>query len=220
MKADLHIHTLYSHDAVITLEEIEKQALAKGLDCIAITDHEEIRGALKAEKNIEKVKVIPGVEFYTERGHLLALNIRSYPKNRGGMSFQELVEFIHREGGLAIAPHPLDKRRGGVGLDDILKILDALEVANSHDPKNKLHYIVLMKTAEELDLGISAGSDSHIAETIGTSYVYDDSENIEQLLENIRKRQVRVRLQTVKKSQRVKKLFLEALHKARLYRRV
>ncbi len=220
MKADLHIHTLYSHDAVITIDEIEKYSLLRGIDCVAITDHETIVGALKTEKNVNKVRVIPGVEFYTEIGHLIGLNIRRYPNNRNRLTWRELIDFIHSEGGVAIVPHPLDKRRGGAGLPKRDDNINALEVANAHDPNAKHNYIILYKSAEELDLGITAGSDSHIPDTIGLTYLYDDSETIDQLMENILKRNVRVRLQTAHKTQKAKKIFLELLHKAKLYRRV
>jgi len=182
MKADLHVHTLYSHDAVITLQELETWSLKRGVDCIAVTDHEEIRGALKAKKNLERIRVIPGVEFYTEYGHIIGLGIEKYPSNRRNMNGLEIVEYIEAEGGLSILAHPLDR------------------------------------LAEDLGKGITAGSDSHIPETIGYSHVYTDAETIEELLEKIRDRRVRILFRTVTGRQKLKKLFLEALHKARLYR--
>ncbi len=219
MKADLHVHTLYSHDAVITLQELEEWSLKRGIDCIAITDHEEIRGALKARKNLKRVRVIPGVEFYTEYGHVIGLNIEKYPPNRKGMDGLEILEYIRAEGGLSILAHPLDHRRGKPGeIDEIVRRVDIIEVANSHDPKAKINYVVLSKLAEDLGKGVSAGSDSHIPETIGYSHIYTDAEDVEQLLEKIMRREVRILFRTVTGRQRVKKLFLEALHKARLYR--
>jgi len=219
MKADLHVHTLYSHDAVITLQELETWSLKRGVDCIAVTDHEEIRGALKAKKNLERIRVIPGVEFYTEYGHIIGLGIEKYPSNRRNMNGLEIVEYIEAEGGLSILAHPLDRARGKPNkMEEIVKKVDAIEVANSHDPKAKIHYVVLSKLAEDLGKGITAGSDSHIPETIGYSHVYTDAETIEELLEKIRDRRVRILFRTVTGRQKLKKLFLEALHKARLYR--
>ena len=77
--ADLHIHTIYSYDGTATVPAVLKQARRVGLDLIAITDHDEIRGALLAEKLAPQynLQVIPGVEITTAEGDLLALNIRS-----------------------------------------------------------------------------------------------------------------------------------------------
>ncbi len=219
MKSDLHIHTFYSHDAINTFSEIEKYALKRGLDCIAITDHERLDGALKAVKQITRIKVIPGIEFYTEYGHLIGLNLYRAPDRK--MSFDELIEFIKSQNGVSIMAHPLDNIRNKVDKDlvmNALKKVDMIEVANAHDSKAKINYIVLSKIAEDLDKGISAGSDSHIPTTIGYTYVVDDSEDIENLIENLMKRRVKIYIRTVSLNQRLKKLLYEGLHKARLYR--
>lgn len=219
MKGDLHIHTFYSHDAINTFEEIEKYALMRGLDCIAITDHERLRGAIKATKEITKIKVIPGIEFYTEYGHLIGLNIYKEPNKK--MSFDELIDFIKEQNGITIMAHPLDSSRNRADKDlviEALKKVDIIEVANAHDPKAKINYIVLSKMAEDLDKGVSAGSDSHIPSTIGYVYVVDDSEDIEGLIDNMLRRRVNIYIRTVSLNQRVKKLLYEGLHKAKLYR--
>ena len=46
--ADLHIHTIYSYDGTASVPAVLTQAKQTGLDVIAITDHDEIKGALKA----------------------------------------------------------------------------------------------------------------------------------------------------------------------------
>jgi len=219
MKSDLHIHTFYSHDAINTFEEIERYALMRGLDCIAITDHERLEGALKAAKEITRVRVIPGIEFYTEYGHLIGLNIYEEPSRK--MSFDELIEFIKNQNGVTIMAHPLDTIRNKVDKElvmNALKKVDIIEVANAHDSKAKLNYIVLSKIAEDLDKGVSAGSDSHIPSTIGYTYVVDDSEDVDGLIENLLNRKVKIYIRTVSLNQRLKKLLYEGLHKAKLYR--
>lgn len=219
MKSDLHIHTFYSHDAINTFDEIERYALKRGLDCIAITDHERLKGALKATREITKVKVIPGIEFYTEYGHLIGLNIYEEPRDK--MSFDDLIDFIKEQNGVTIMAHPLDSIRNKVDKElvmEALKKVDIIEVANAHDSKAKINYIVLSKIAEDLDKGVSAGSDSHIPSTIGYTYVVDDSEDIEGLIENLMRRKVKIYVRTVSLNQRLKKLLYEGLHKAKLYR--
>ncbi len=216
MKADLHIHTYYSHDSINTFSDIENMAIRRGIDCIAITDHERIDGALKALKNIYRVKVIPGVEYYTEYGHILALNIENMVK---ADNTPELIEKIRDNNGLSILAHPLDSRKSGEkDFKEILGLVDAVEVANAHDPKVNINYIILIKMAEDLNLGITAGSDSHIPDTIGYAYIESEGEEIVELIENIMERKVRIRFRKVNSRQRVKKILSEALHKAKLYR--
>lgn len=219
MKCDLHIHTFYSHDAINTFDEIEKYALSRGLDCIAITDHERLDGALRAAKHMTKINVIPGIEFYTEYGHLIGLNLYKEPDKK--LSFHELIEFIKSQDGISIMAHPLDRTRNKIEektVMDALRYVDVIEVANAHDPKAKINYIILSKLAEDLNKGVSAGSDSHIPSTIGYVYIVDDSEDTEGLLENLMRRRVKIYIRMVNINQRLKKLLYEGLHRARLYR--
>src|SRR6185369_8448103 len=75
--ADLHIHTIYSYDGTASIASVLTQAKKIGLDVIAITDHDEINGSLKALELATQygVEVIPGIEITTAEGDLLALNI-------------------------------------------------------------------------------------------------------------------------------------------------
>ena len=73
--ADIHIHTIYSYDATTTVRGVLKQASSSGLNVIAITDHNDIRGAFDARELASQynLEVIPGVEVNTRDGHLLAM---------------------------------------------------------------------------------------------------------------------------------------------------
>jgi predicted metal-dependent phosphoesterase TrpH len=84
-KADLHIHTIYSTDGTASVREALEGAVRAGLDVIAITDHDEVRGSLEARaiSNEYGVKVIPGAEVSTSEGHLKALSKRSNIRRRG-----------------------------------------------------------------------------------------------------------------------------------------
>lgn len=106
-QADLHIHTIYSYDGTATLEAVLKHARRAGLDVIAITDHEEIRGALRAEElgYQYELGVIPGIEVSTAEGHLLTLFVRTLIP--AGQSLIETLQRVYEAGGLAIAAHPL-----------------------------------------------------------------------------------------------------------------
>jgi predicted metal-dependent phosphoesterase TrpH len=106
-KADLHIHTTYSYDGTATVTAtLEHVARNTDLDVIAITDHDEIDGALAALELAPHygVEAIPGVEVSTAEGHVLALFVKkSVPRN---LSLAETVLCVREQGGLCIAAHP------------------------------------------------------------------------------------------------------------------
>ena len=79
--ADLHIHSIYSHDATTTVRAILKQASDVGLNVIAVTDHDEIRGSLEARELAPKygIEAISGAEVTTKDGHLVALFVDTLP---------------------------------------------------------------------------------------------------------------------------------------------
>jgi predicted metal-dependent phosphoesterase TrpH len=67
LKADLHVHTRYSEDSISPPEKIVEHCLKVGIDCLAITDHNEISGAFEI-KRIAPFKVILGEEILTSQG--------------------------------------------------------------------------------------------------------------------------------------------------------
>src|ERR671919_2208950 len=89
--ADLHIHTVYSYDGTASVPAVLARAKQVGLDVIAITDHDEIRGALKAFELAPQfgIEVIPGIEITTAKGDLLALFVTEKIRPR-----QSLLETI------------------------------------------------------------------------------------------------------------------------------
>jgi len=105
--ADLHLHTIYSYDGTASLSAVLNRAKQLGLDVIAITDHDEIAGALKALEiaSSYNVEVIPGIEITTADGDLLALFITE--KVDAGLSLVETVLRVRKLGGVCIAPHPM-----------------------------------------------------------------------------------------------------------------
>ena len=108
--ADLHMHTTWSHDCSIDVDELIDHAEAEGLGAIAVTDHNVLGGALEAVERARgrKLIVIPGEEVKTaSQGEVIGLFLKEeIPK---GMSFAETVEAIRAQGGLVYLPHPFDR---------------------------------------------------------------------------------------------------------------
>jgi predicted metal-dependent phosphoesterase TrpH len=175
--ADLHLHTIYSYDGTASLAAVLNRAKQVGLDVIAITDHDEIRGALKAMELAPNygVEVIPGIEITTADGDLLAFFITE--KVDAGLSLVETVLRVRKLGGVCIAPHPM---AGGMGMKSlsgrvILKALRIPEVADTLIGIEAYNGTALDRISNhyanilggKLNLAKTGNSDSHTIDTIG-----------------------------------------------------
>ncbi|GAH84876.1 unnamed protein product, partial [marine sediment metagenome] len=106
MKCDLHIHTSHSYDSNSLPKEVVRAAIAKGIDCLAVCDHGEIKGAAEVQQFASNLPllIIPGIEIKSKEGDILGLNIKKIIPN--GLSAKETVKRIKEAGGIAIIPHP------------------------------------------------------------------------------------------------------------------
>lgn len=171
--ADLHIHSIYSSDATTTVRAILKQASDAGLDVIAVTDHDEIRGSMEAQQLAPKygIEVIPGAEISTKEGHLVALFINSLPP--AGMSLTDTLLQIGRQGGIAIAPHPFNKLPNSLSMESVLGALtnprakSILKGIETHNMGTQNFDRIAQKLSIYLPLAKIASSDAHIYWAIG-----------------------------------------------------
>ncbi len=176
LKLDLHIHSQYSEDGSGNILEISKILKKKGLDGMAITDHNTIEGGLSGLRVASKdFFVIPGIEISTKDGHIIALNVKeNIPRN---LTIEETVENIIDIGGLPIVPH-LYRTLSGIKEKKLKKIknkVPAIEVFNSCSVlKTNLR---TMEIAKKYKLGGTGGSDSHIPSLVGEAYTLLDSNN-------------------------------------------
>lgn len=183
LKIDLHVHTRYSYDSTITLDEIVAYSQKRGLDGVAITDHDVVEGALKLVQKVKELVVIPGVEVTTSRGHVLALNItRPIPTE---LSPLETIQMIHEAGGIAVAAHPTVFYKGLRG--QVNSNFDAVEVVNASAFPFFLSTYLSRKLALRLGLPQTAGSDAHYASEIGFAYTVVDAEpEVDEIVHAIR----------------------------------
>ncbi|MEE9440448.1 MAG: PHP-associated domain-containing protein [Candidatus Thermoplasmatota archaeon] len=189
LKLDLHIHSQYSEDATGSPKDIIKILQKKGLQGMAIADHNTVEGGLKALKvKPKEFIVIPGVEISTKDGHMLALNVTENIKRH--LSVEETVEKIIDAGGLPVVPH-LFRNMSGIKKEKLRNIrtkISAIEVFNSCSlPQTNLK---TAKIAKEYSLGGTGGSDAHDPIYAGYAYTTVDNTdiNIDSILSEINKK--------------------------------
>ncbi len=95
LRLDLHSHTWYSHDSLLKLEHYVEACVQKGINCVAVTDHNEIDGAKRLQK-MAPFKVIIGEEIRTSDGEISGLFLKErIPPN---LSAQETIDEIRPSG--------------------------------------------------------------------------------------------------------------------------
>jgi len=166
IKADLHIHTIYSKDSLITPKDLVFYAKKRGLNAVAVTDHNQLEGAYKIAKETDFL-IIPGMEISSSDGHIVALNVHELIPR--GYSAVETVERIHRAGGVAIACHPYVLFKGCLK-DKVCATFDAIEVINARAIPFNRSVRRAQETADRLKLARVAGTDAHYGPQIGFSY--------------------------------------------------
>jgi predicted metal-dependent phosphoesterase TrpH len=172
VKVDLHVHTVYSSDSLITLEALVFYAKKRGLTAVAVTDHNRVDGALKMAGETDFL-IIPGTEVNSSDGHIVALNVREViPRD---LSAEETVERIHAAGGIAVACHPFALFKGSLGKHASGKF-DAVETINASASPFKRSVRKAEEVAARLKLPRVAGTDAHYAPAIGYAYTVVDAE--------------------------------------------
>lgn len=193
MKADLHIHTSYSHDSASPPKEMVKAALSKGINCIAITDHNEIKGAVEAIEfaSDKPILIIPGIEIKSRKGDILGLGIKKLiPK---GLSARETIKEIKRSGGIAIIPHPFAFNNNFKGnLKNLMDYIDGIEVLNASvfGKGNQKAF----EFAQKYNLPFIAASDAHSPKFVGRAHLEIPGNNlsIEEIFKEIKNRNVKI----------------------------
>lgn len=174
VRIDLHVHSKYSGDSLLTPEKIIKTAIKKGLDGVAITDHNTIRGGLAARKYNKDLTIIVGAEIATDRGEIIGLFLNEEIKSR---EFWSVVDEIKDQDGIIVVPHPFDTMRKKVIKMDksMYKVFDCVEVFNSRCIFSKFNKNAL-KFTKEYGKTMTAGSDAHFWFEIGHAYTIFNGE--------------------------------------------
>lgn len=168
INVDLHSHTHFSRDGLTTPEEYVVHCMAAGIDCAAVTDHNNIDGA-KAVARIAPFRVIVAEEIKSSEGEIIGLFLQDEVPR--GMTPEDTVRAIRAQGGVVIAPHPFDRlrRSSALGLEALLRIVDdvdAIEVFNARTVLRNDNSRAARFARRHGKLR-SAGSDSHSKGEIG-----------------------------------------------------
>jgi hypothetical protein len=186
---ELHSHTLWSKDSLTSFKRIMALCERRGIDRIAITDHNTAEGAL-AFKQLAPDLVIVGEEIMTTQGELLAFFLRETVP--AGLTPEETIQKLRNQGAFISVSHPLDRLRSGAWAEeDLLRIadkVDAVEIFNARCifPADNDRSDAFATTHELLG---TAGSDAHIGMEYGRTRTLlrpfeDDPEDFREALED------------------------------------
>ena len=190
-RADLQLHSDLG-DGLSSPEEILQAAERAGLSVISLTDHDDIRGSFVlrdlAARRSSAVAVVPGVEVTTRAGHLLALFVEDeIPMFR---PLAETVFEVHRQGGLAVVPHPLSYLTFSVGERSLSALaesgdsdcfIDGIELHNPSYAGRVRAARARWLNARVLRTATTGSSDAHHAALVGTAWTVFEGETVQDL---------------------------------------
>jgi predicted metal-dependent phosphoesterase TrpH/glycosyltransferase involved in cell wall biosynthesis len=185
---DLHMHTDHSPDCATPVDTLLDTAKRVGLGAIAVTDHNEISGALAARERANGIKVIVGEEVKTaDQGEVIGLFIEE--KIPRGMSLQETIAEIRRQGGLVYVPHPFDRMHAVPDYEHLLDVVEQIDAIEVFNPRVAFAAFneEAARFAAKYRIVAGAGSDSHVAQGLGSVKIrMRDFDGPDEFLESLR----------------------------------
>ncbi len=169
-RVELHCHTRASFDSLTKPEDIVRACREKGIDRIAITDHNTMAGVAEVQALAPDL-VIPGEEIKTAEGEIIGwFMTEAIPR---GLPLEETIRLLKAQGAVIGAPHPLDSLRMGSALGEkalmrVIDQVDALEALNARclRQEDNDRALAIAKAHDKL---VTAGSDAHAAREIGAA---------------------------------------------------
>lgn len=201
LKLDFHVHTTASPDAHTRPDELIPKCRERGLDGLAITDHNVL-----ARDVPPGLLIIPGIEISSREGHIIGLGVSDAVPRK--LSADETILQVKRLGGVSIVAHPYDLLRSAINPEVLTTMPDAIEVINSASMLHSITWKRARKFSEKRNLPQTGGSDSHIPETIGRAFtiVEVDSRDVASVLDAIRDGRVAAEGRPYRFGDRVRKI--------------
>jgi glycosyltransferase involved in cell wall biosynthesis len=185
---DLHMHTDHSYDCATPVEVLLAEARMRGLGAIAVTDHNEISGALEARAKANGIKVIVGEEVKTaEQGEVIGLFLEE--KIPRGLTLQATIAEIRRQGGIVYVPHPFDRLHSVPDYEHLLAVLDEIDAVEVFNPRVAISEFneEAVRFAAKYRIPAGAGSDAHVPQGLGSVRIrMRDFSGPEEFLESLR----------------------------------
>ncbi len=198
---DLHMHTDHSPDCATPVEVLLATAREQGLGAIAVTDHNEVSGALEARARAAEsdpahpIEVIVGEEVKTAcEGEVIGLFIEErIPR---GMTLAETIAEIKRQGGVVYVPHPFDRMHAVPDYEHLLPVLEEVDAIEVYNPRVAIGAFneEAARFAAKYRIPAGAGSDSHVARGLGSVRVrMRDFEGPQEFLQSLRDAEILTR---------------------------
>jgi predicted metal-dependent phosphoesterase TrpH len=173
-KTVIHVHTNYSYDGNASCADVLETARRQRVDCVGITDHDEIAGALETRELARRdgnVQVIVGEEISSADGHIIGLFLSERIPPR--LSAEETCRRIRSQGGIVLAPHPAallcEHSLSYAAVERILPWLDGIETCNAQNPAVWENARAL-RFARRCDVAPYVGADTHFRGYLDAAY--------------------------------------------------
>lgn len=176
LRADLHNHTHFSPDSILEPGELVRRCVRRGITCVAVTDHNTVRGGLEVrriveERGVEGLRVIVGEEVRSAEGEILGLFLsEDVPK---GLTAEETIDRIRSQAGIVGVPHPFDTLRSALDQDRLKALVGRIDFIESYNARIVFphHNKQAGLFASEHNLPVSAASDAHSPWEVGRAYI-------------------------------------------------
>ncbi|MDH5816310.1 MAG: PHP domain-containing protein [Candidatus Nezhaarchaeota archaeon] len=185
--ADLHVHSYNSKDSLLKPRDIITTAVKKGINCVAVTDHNTVKGGLELVREARELKdfiAIPGVEVKTDVGDVILLFVDEEIKIE---RFDELLDYAKSVNAITILAHPYRKH---VMVEESARKVQVIEVLNSRSFKSA--NLKALSLASKLNKPIMAGSDAHTASEIGRAVTIIEGSSEDDIRGRLLKGEVRI----------------------------
>lgn len=193
----MHCHSYYSKDSICSPSSLLENAWKKGLDGIALTDHDTTKGWEEAEKTAKELKMflIKGQEIKIREngrtiGEILAYFLEEAIDTKG-KGLTEITREIREQGGISIIAHPFNAKKPFKDIERHKDSVDGIESFNSRsqDEEGNDNSLLL---ARKYGLPFTGGSDAHTPFEVGNCYIESSADSLEGLKKAILDKKIRV----------------------------
>lgn len=191
VKAEFHVHTNFSNDSLLNKYLILLMCKIKQIGLLAITDHNEIEGAVRIGKFLNKygIEVIVGEEIMTSSGEIIGLYLTD--KIEPGLPVEETIKKIKDQNGIVYLPHPFDEKRYKTVLNSKMqeKYKEYFDFIEIHNGRNiNLKFSNRQKELQQkMKINKIIGSDAHTFIELGRNYIEMELPTRENIIECVQK---------------------------------